>query len=209
MASKRNINFPYPDWKKVPWEEGYKWENYNPNKTNAMFKLGALINGPNGMALQVVDKKFGIMVGVEWWYQVTSYFGRNSKWFVESDLNKYSMTREWVPIDKVFINPANFEKVFTEGDSLSLLFDEKKPTAKVYQGVITKKTEDWEGLREKKTITYTITFEDGDVKEFDHHRLLWMLELTARYLDDIPIADVGEYYGADIPIALPGLKLRF
>ena len=27
--------------------------------------------------------------------------------------------------------------------------------------------------------------------------------------DNIPIADVGVYSGADIPIALPGLKLRF
>tara|TARA_B110000977_G_C11075025_1_gene490841 strand:- start:345 stop:974 length:630 start_codon:yes stop_codon:yes gene_type:complete len=209
MAGMRNINFPYPDWKKVPWGEGYEYEHYNPNKTNAMFKLGDLINEPTGQALQVVHKKFGINVGVEWWYQVTSYFGRNSKWFKESDLNKYAMTREWVPIDKEFINPANFEKVFTEGDSVSLLFDKNKPTAKTYRGTITKKIEDWEFLRGTKTITYTITFEDGDVKEFDHYRLLWMLELTARYLDDIPIAVVGEYSGADIPIALPGLKLRF
>ena len=209
MAARRNINYPYPDWKKVPWEEGYKWENYNPNKSNAMFKLGNLINGPNGSALQVVDKKFGILVGVEWWYQVTSYYGRKSKWFVESDLNKYAMTREWVPIDKEFINPENFQKVFTEGDAVSLLFDGNKPTAKTYRGTITKKIEDWEGLRNKKTIKYTITFEDGDTLEMDHYRLLWMLELTARYLEDIPIAEVGEYSGGDMPIALPGLKLRF
>lgn len=161
------------------------------------------------MALQIVDKKFGIMVGVEWWYHVTSYYGRNSKWLVESDLNKYGMTREWVPIDKEFINPANFQKVFTEGDAVSLLFDENKPTAKTYRGVITKKIEDWEHLRDKKTIKYTITFEDGDTLEMDHYRLLWMLELTARYLEDIPIAEVGEYSGGDMPIALPGLKLRF
>jgi len=220
-AAKRNENDRYPVWTTIPWEKVYPDENYNRNKTNAMFVVGNLINLSTGEfgnpdfapgRMQIVDKKFGIVLGVEWWYQIVSPYGKlpSKSWYTESDMTKYHMTREWAPNDKEFINPQNFRKVFSKGDRLSLLFDEKKPTAKVYGGIITKKIQTFENVnRERELIGYEITFEDGDKLVLNHYRLLWMLHQTARYLAPIPIAKVGEYTGGDIPIARRGLKLRF
>ena len=99
--------------------------------------------------IQIVNKKFGISVGVEWWYQIIPYHGKpqsdtSTAWFTESDLNRYTITREWQPGDKAFVNPQNFQNVFNEGDRLSLLFDEGKPSARVYGGFIQEKIQYFE-----------------------------------------------------------------
>lgn len=212
-AMARKIYIP-EGWQKIPWEEGYKWENYNPNRKNAMFVVGNIIAGPNIKPMQIVDKKFGISLGVEWWYQIIPYFGKpqadtSNSWFTESDLNRYNITREWQFTDKSFVNPQTFRILFSEGDPLSLLFDEGKPSARTYLGVIAKKIQYFENAKKRPRIKYQIRFEDGDLFEVDHYRLLWMLEATDRYLADIPVTEVGEYTGGDIPIAPRGLKLRF
>lgn len=207
-----------PSWTMLPWET-YRGENYNPNKQNAIFVVGNLINLSTGEfgnpdfapgVMQIGNKKFGIERGVEWWYQIVSTSGKlaNKTWYSESDMTKYNMTREWQPSDKAFLNPQNLRKVFSEGDRLSLLFDEGKQTAKVYGGVITKKIQNFENFN-REVLGYEITFEDGDKRVMNHYRLLWMLQQTARYLAPIPTAEVGEYTGGDIPIARRGLKLRF
>ena len=210
MAMARKIYIP-TGWQKIPWEEGYKWENYNPNLKNAMFVVGNIIAGPNVEPMQIVNKKFGISLGVEWWYQIIPYFGKpqtdtSNSWFVERDLNRYTITREWQLADKSFVNPQTFRKVFFEGDRLSLLFDQDKPTARTYLGVIAKKIQYFENAKKRPRIKYQIRFEDGDTLEFDHYRLLWMLGNTERYLATLPYAEVGEYTGGDIPIAQPGLR---
>lgn len=214
----RNKNYPYPDWTMVPWEKIYDDQNYNRDKQTPMFVVGNLISTSTGEftnpnfapgVMQVVNKKFGISLGVEWWYQIVSPYGKfpNKTWYTETDMAKYNMTRAWAPIDKEFVNPQHFRKVFRKGDRLSLLFDKGKPNEKVYGGVITKKIQTFENVnRERERLGYEITFEDGDKLSMNHYRLLRMLEDTDRYLNNIPVADVDVYYGGDIPIAPRGLR---
>ena len=216
-----------PDgWKKIPWEIAVNpynldeevLEPHNPARQIPMFDIGDILQTryKGKRTMQVVNR---YSYEDEYHYCVIRSYGKNARWFAESDFKWYSIMRKWGPdMRKKYINPKFLKRKFKKGTRLQLVFNNSNPsTAKLYSGTITEKMRtktDANTPSELYITRYTLNFDDGDVLQPTMYRLLWMLEETSMYLDahpdDIPIADVGgEYLGDDIPLALPGLKLRF
>lgn len=201
-------------WNKIPWTTGispYKpgvMEPHNPNRDVPMFEVGDILQTRwkgKKRTMQVVDRMRGKEKPFdEYWYCVTRGYGKNAMWFKESDFNRYTIMRKWRPdMRKKYLDPFIIRKTFSKGVRLSIVFDYGKPEEQMFYGIITKK-------RQKKITFYTIKFNDNTKMKVNQYRLLWLLDQTARFLERLPVARVGkEYTGGDIPIALPGLKLRF
>ena len=223
-------------WTKIPWvrrrnpETGEdEYLNGNLDKRIPMFEVGDILRIEKfNRSVQVVNTiPYDESPNGEWWYCVTREFGKSAVWKQESMLYIYDImqgfydsteqranfARNRLPRVTNFLDPKliknDFDDLYEEGTRVSMVFDFRTQTpgaAKLYYGTITR--------RKQKLATaewvwyYTVTFDDGDVKEYNQYRFAWRLMETGKYLDMLPYADVDEYTGEDIPIALPGLKLR-
>ena len=190
-------------WRKIPWVE-----LKNPYPTIAMFEVGDIIQSKwrGKTTRQVVNKMW---MNETWHYCVIRKYGQDLLWVEEAELNRFSIMRKWnFDMRKKFLNPTIVDKTYSKGVSVSLLFKRNKSSqAKLYKGYIDKT---WlTGNAPMLVLYYKIKFEDKTKLKINQYRMLWMLEQTSTYLESLPYAKTKPYTGDDIPLALPGLKLRF
>lgn len=233
MASGESKDQVPDGWSKVPWvskvnRRTLELEYVNRDKRVPMFEVGDIIkNVKENRSAQIVDRvRYEEAPTPETWYCLTRKYGKGARWFRESNLFMYTIYCGFydLPENRALFNrnrpgvseyldpqliKNNFDDLYEEGTRVSLVFNftsERPGKAQLYYGRITKRMQKL--AISKYVWVYTVTFDDGDVREYNKYRFAWLLYETARYFDTLSYADVDEYYGDDIPLALPGLKLR-